>query len=114
MLLNLLKVLKELNVLTESDIEEEIVQKICGILDVNTFELRSSSKFDENQVANFRRGVYLKASLMAHDCVKNTHIGVDDNCVMHVHASRDIEEDEPILYTYCSIVQVSSIALNVL
>lgn len=32
-------VLKETNLITQKDVEEELVQKICGILDVNSFEV---------------------------------------------------------------------------
>lgn len=32
-------VLKETNLITQQDVEEELVQKICGILDVNSFEV---------------------------------------------------------------------------
>lgn len=31
---------RKLSILTENEINEDLIQRICGILDVNTFEVR--------------------------------------------------------------------------
>lgn len=97
-------------VLTELGLEEaaDLVQKVCGILDVNSFEVRPpeivqiSANPDE-----FLRGVYLEAALMTHDCVGNTHLAVDDGFTLVVHAARDIVEGETIFFNYSNALLVS-------
>ncbi|EFN79379.1 SET domain-containing protein SmydA-8 [Harpegnathos saltator] len=76
----------------------ELMQKLCGILDVNTFELRSPGALD----GLLLRGLYVEAALMAHDCRGNTHLTVDDDFRLTVYASVAIGENEPILFNYTS------------
>ncbi|XP_072750457.1 uncharacterized protein [Anoplolepis gracilipes] len=76
----------------------ELMQKLCGILDVNTFELRSPGVLD----GLLLRGLYIEAILMAHDCRSNTYLTVDDNFQLIVYASVPIKQDEPILFNYTS------------
>lgn len=92
-------VLKKYDLIDEKDKEnEELLQKICGIIDVNSFELRSPGTFDESPL----RGLYTEASLMAHECRGNTHITVDDDFQLTVYASCPINEGEGIFYHYTS------------
>lgn len=105
------KVLKEAGILSENDEKTEIVQKLCGILDVNTFEIRSPSN-QSNVVVQpsekeVLRGLYPKAALMAHNCVANTHLAVDNDFVLYIHASIDIEKDSPIYFNYANVLDVS-------
>ncbi|XP_014482025.1 PREDICTED: uncharacterized protein LOC106748219 isoform X2 [Dinoponera quadriceps] len=76
----------------------ELMQKLCGILDVNTFELRSPGALD----GLLLRGLYVEAALMAHDCRGNTHLTVDDDFRLTVYASVPVKETEPILFNYTS------------
>ncbi|XP_012234310.1 uncharacterized protein [Linepithema humile] len=76
----------------------ELMQKLCGILDVNAFQLRSPGALD----GLLLRGLYIEATLMAHDCRGNTHLSVDDNFQLTIYASVTIKEDEPILFNYTS------------
>ncbi|XP_008547423.1 SET domain-containing protein SmydA-8-like [Microplitis demolitor] len=87
-------VLKFFKFTEESD---EVIQRLCGIIDVNSFELRSPGTLD-----SALRGLYVEAALMAHDCRGNTHITVDDDFQLTVYASRPIEEGESILFNYTS------------
>lgn len=109
--LNVERVLQEAGQLTEEDIQEEIIQKICGILDVNSFEVRpiELKNYVQNVSGegNFLRGVYLQAALMAHDCVGNTHLAVDDDFCMFVHASTPIAEGDTIFFNYTNALLVS-------
>ncbi|KMQ84548.1 protein isoform a [Lasius niger] len=77
----------------------ELMQKLCGILDVNAFELRSPGVLDGLLPL---RGLYIEATLMAHDCRGNTYLTVDDNFQLTVYASVPIKQDEPILFNYTS------------
>ncbi|XP_077261989.1 SET domain-containing protein SmydA-8 isoform X2 [Temnothorax americanus] len=76
----------------------ELMHKLCGILDVNAFELRSPGAVD----GLLLRGLYIEATLMAHDCRGNTHLTVDDNFQLTIYASVAIKQDEPILFNYTS------------
>lgn len=83
----------------------ELMHKLCGILDVNTFELRSPGSID----GLLLRGLYTEATLMAHDCRGNTHLTVDDNFQLTIYASVAIKQNEPILFNYTSSLLVSYI-----
>lgn len=83
------------------------MQRICGILDVNSFEVRGPlSKSGQRERL---RGVYLRPALLAHDCVANTHLTVDDNFQMTVHASVTIPQGHPIYFNYTTAIQVRMI-----
>lgn len=84
------------------------MENICGVLDVNSFELRGPcpALMTEPAPGERLRGVYLEAALLAHDCVGNTHLSVDDNFVMTIHASVPIAAGEPILFNYASSLEV--------
>ncbi|KAJ8923433.1 hypothetical protein NQ315_001992 [Exocentrus adspersus] len=90
------------------NVNNELVQKVCGILDVNSFEIRpptSSVEMIKNPGVQCLRGLYLQAALMAHDCVGNTHLSVDDDFLLRIHASVDIPEGTPIFFNYCNVLQ---------
>lgn len=91
--------------LLENVEDEELVQKICGAIDVNTFEVRGPP-IPVLGYSETLRGIYMKASLMAHDCVANTQLSIDDNNVMIITASKDIKKGERICNNYTSPLQV--------
>ncbi|KAJ8982545.1 hypothetical protein NQ317_005547 [Molorchus minor] len=102
------RILREINFITEDDLKNELVQEVCGILDVNSFEVRPiqcSSGIITNPEVQCLRGLYLNASLMAHDCIGNTHLSVDDDFVLTIHASVDIPEKTPIFFNYSNVLQ---------
>ncbi|GLV35041.1 SET and MYND domain containing arthropod-specific member 4 [Carabus blaptoides fortunei] len=104
---NVEEVLASFGLVSKDDVKNEVVQKICGILDVNTFELRIP-EFELGPSVNIRecvRGVYLQAALMAHDCIGNTHLAVDDNFNLTVHASVPIKKGTPIYFNYTNALQ---------
>lgn len=101
---NVIEVLKKYKLIEE---DEEILQQLCGILDVNSFELRSPGTLDESPL----RGLYCEASLMAHDCRGNTHLTVDDDFQLTVFASCPIEPGEAILFHYTSALLVNKIII---
>ena len=56
--------------------------------------------------ADCLRGLYVKAALMAHDCVANTQFSINDDLTMIVLASVDIKESAPIFFNYTSCLKV--------
>ncbi|XP_055320157.1 SET domain-containing protein SmydA-8-like [Sitodiplosis mosellana] len=74
---------------------DDFLQKLCGILDVNTMEVRTKH-FEEFPV----RGLYTQAALLAHDCIGNTFISVDNNKQLKVYASLDIKMGEIVYSNY--------------
>lgn len=102
------RILNDLNVTDEEDVAQEVIQRICGILDVNSFELRPREFQGTNgNSGGFLRAIYLQAALMAHDCVSNTHIATDDDFEIIVRACRDIKEGEIIFFNYSNALVVS-------
>nr|CAI5827592.1 unnamed protein product [Callosobruchus analis] len=103
--------LRKHKALSDEDILNELVQRICGVLDVNTFEVRpphSNLVVITNPERQCLRGLYLNAALMAHDCNGNTFLSVDDDFVLTVKASIDIPENSPIFFNYANSLQGSS------
>ncbi|XP_026474444.1 SET domain-containing protein SmydA-8-like [Ctenocephalides felis] len=79
---------------------EESLQRLCGILDVNTFEIRCPAG-----TSSTARALFPLASLMSHDCTPNAHITLDKKHHIRSFASRDIAEGTTICCTYTSIMQ---------
>ncbi|KAG8310407.1 hypothetical protein J6590_064435 [Homalodisca vitripennis] len=102
---NVVDFLKTLGVITNSSQDSDLVQQICGILDVNSFEVRGTAALAGMGMR--LRGVYVEAALMAHDCITNVHLSVDDHFVMAIRASVDIPEGQPILYNYTDPLQAT-------
>ncbi|XP_068618071.1 SET domain-containing protein SmydA-8-like [Battus philenor] len=92
------KFIKSLGLLDTIE-DESFVQKICAAVDVNSFEVRGPV-VPAIGCSELLRGVYLKAALMAHDCVGNTHIAINDNNDLVCHASTNIQKGETIFYNY--------------
>lgn len=81
---------------------EAFVQRLCGILDVNTFEVRT-----ERAAEIPVRGLYPLAAMLPHDCVSNTFIAVDARRVLRVYASVPIARGETVFNNYTSALLVS-------
>ncbi|KPJ18665.1 Protein msta, isoform A [Papilio machaon] len=79
--------------------DNNLVQKVCAAIDVNSFEVRGPP-LPAIGCSEILRGVYLKAALMAHDCVANTHVAINDGNELVCHASTDIKKGETIYYNY--------------
>jgi hypothetical protein len=109
---NVESVLSKLKCIDEGDLRDEVVQKICGVIDVNTYDVRQPqrNRTGFNPGENLR-GLYLTAAMMAHDCVANAHLAVDDDFVLYVHAAVDIPEGCPVYFNYTNVLQVRTIIL---
>lgn len=109
-------------------IDADFVQKICGILDVNTFEVRTPN-FEVSFHSGFGevggggaistcvtldisfqefpvRGLYCQAALLAHDCIGNTFITVDNDRQLKIFAAVDIACGEIIYNNYTATLYV--------
>lgn len=86
------------------------MQKICAAIDVNSFEVRGVPIPAVGCIETLR-GVYLKAALLAHDCVSNTHMSINDNNLLVCHASVDIRKGDPIYYNYTDPLKVFGCSL---
>lgn len=87
------------------EINEEFLQRLCALIDVNSFEIRAPDR-------GSMRGVYVKGALLSHDCVANTCIAIDDKYCIKIYASRDIRAGEIITNCYTNILLVSRIRDN--
>lgn len=54
------------------------------------------------------RGLYPKAAQLAHDCIPNTFIALDENRAMKIYASIDIKAGETIFNNYTNSLTVRS------
>ncbi|CAG4991158.1 unnamed protein product [Colias eurytheme] len=95
---NTVKFLESLGLPENAD-DQNLVQKVCAAIDVNSFEVRGPP-IPTLGYAETLRGIYLQAALLAHDCVGNTLISINDNNVLLCHASQDIKKGDMIFYNY--------------
>ncbi|RVE45500.1 hypothetical protein evm_009839 [Chilo suppressalis] len=94
--------------LLDNVLDESLVQKVCAAIDVNSFEVRGPP-IPVLGYSQPLRGIYLKASLLAHDCVGNTHVSINDNNVLVCHASMDLKKGETIYYNYTDPLKGTSL-----
>uniref|UniRef100_A0A182ND80 SET domain-containing protein n=1 Tax=Anopheles dirus TaxID=7168 RepID=A0A182ND80_9DIPT len=82
----------------------ELLQRICGILDVNTFEIRGNMDSQGVQMNNLARGLYPRTSLMTHNCQTNTLISVDGMSKLRLYASTAIPAGDLLYYNYTRVL----------
>lgn len=51
--------------------------------------------------------MFLRAAMMAHSCLPNCQLAVDDNLQLTVRSSCALPRASPILYNYCELLEVS-------
>lgn len=117
------KPLKDVGMIREQD--ADLIQRYCGILDVNTFEVRTESfevfcswcfcvkiKFQLSTLIMKDipiRGLYPRAALLSHDCVSNTFIALDSTRSIRIYSSVDIAEADSISNNYTHALSVSNL-----
>ncbi|XP_022900337.2 SET domain-containing protein SmydA-8 [Onthophagus taurus] len=79
------------------EFSEEEIHRICGILEVNCFEI------GQNSVSI--RGLYPQAFLMSHDCIPNTSHSDEEDFKLTVRASVKISKNQPITLSYAYTLQ---------
>nr|XP_026495928.1 SET domain-containing protein SmydA-8-like [Vanessa tameamea] len=104
---NTVKFIQSLGLL-ENGQNKDLVQKICAAIDVNSFEVRGPP-IPAIGCAEVLRGLYLRAALLAHDCVANTHVSINDRNELVCHASCDIKRGDPIYYNYTDPLKGTSL-----
>ncbi|ENN81700.1 hypothetical protein YQE_01906, partial [Dendroctonus ponderosae] len=84
-----------------TEFSEEEIHTICGILEVNTFQIGQ-------QGINIR-GLYPTSFLLSHNCVPNTnHTDEEDTYELTIRASTKIQEGHPITLSYAYTLQCTS------
>uniref|UniRef100_A0A1I8M6E6 Uncharacterized protein n=1 Tax=Musca domestica TaxID=7370 RepID=A0A1I8M6E6_MUSDO len=76
---------------------EEFLQHICGIWDVNSYEIRAPD-------SEGMRALYLNASMLAHNCIPNANQAIDDQYRIKIYANRDIDKDEMVTISYTNVL----------
>ncbi|XP_017777901.1 PREDICTED: protein msta-like [Nicrophorus vespilloides] len=80
------------------EFSEDDVHRICGILEVNAFEI--------GHLGVNIRGLYPTAFLMSHNCIPNTnHNDDEDDFKLTVRASTSISINQPITLSYAYTLQ---------
>ncbi|CAL8135441.1 unnamed protein product [Orchesella dallaii] len=79
---------------------EEEIHTVCGILEVNSFELGEKYSF---------RGIFPMAAMMAHDCIPNTtHFQNGLDGILEVRAAIDIPAGSPLAICYAFSLEGTS------
>eukprot|EP00094_Tigriopus_californicus_P008742 TCALIF_08427-PA protein Name:"Similar to msta Protein msta, isoform A (Drosophila melanogaster)" AED:0.15 eAED:0.15 QI:0/0.4/0.16/0.83/0.6/0.66/6/115/489 len=91
----------------------QLVQKICGIFDTNSFDLAIQDG------AKGITGVYLNAAMMMHSCVKNTRIVFrylfsSQEHIMTIYARETIHKGDPIYHSYTPILAPTTLRRTLL
>lgn len=82
-----------------NEFSEEEIHTVCGILEVNCFEI--------GQNGSRARALYDEAFLLSHDCSANTsHTDNPKNYEMAIRVIRDVPRGEAITLSYAYTLQV--------
>lgn len=84
----------------ELEVTGELIQRICGLLDANTFEIRGNVDSRGSQMGNLARGLYPKTALMVHSCMPNTLLSVDGYSNVRVFATAPVKMGEILNISY--------------
>ncbi|XP_050298383.1 SET domain-containing protein SmydA-8-like [Anthonomus grandis grandis] len=83
-----------------TEFPEELIHKVCGILEVNAFEARTPSCYTI-------RCLFPKLAILSHNCISNIHHAVDcvgngdfNDCRVTVRAAIDIPEKGELYSSY--------------
>ncbi|CAH1996043.1 unnamed protein product [Acanthoscelides obtectus] len=79
-----------------TEFSEDEIHTVCGVLEVNSFEIGRKNK---------ARGLYPTAFLMSHDCVPNTNHVDDENYKLTITASTIIRPGQAITLNYAPTMQ---------
>lgn len=86
------------------ELSQELLLDLCSLLEVDSFEIRAPDGMSMS-------GFYLQAALLAHNCLANTVINIDDRYAMRIYASCDIPQDTEITHCYVNVLLVSDTPL---
>lgn len=80
-------------------IDEDFLQHLCGVLDVNTYEIRAPDTAAMS-------ALYLKGSLLSHNCCANANVAIDELYRIKIYSNRDIDKEEMITNCYTNVLLV--------
>eukprot|EP00095_Tigriopus_kingsejongensis_P012266 maker-scaffold394_size185225-snap-gene-0.22 protein:Tk12266 transcript:maker-scaffold394_size185225-snap-gene-0.22-mRNA-1 annotation:"hypothetical protein DAPPUDRAFT_2393" len=86
----------------------DLVQKICGIFDTNSFDLAIQGG------GRGITGLYLNAAMMMHSCVKNTRLVFSHDHVMTIYAREPIHKGDPIHHSYTRVLAPTTLRRTLL
>lgn len=94
--------------ITKIKVDSNLIQNLCGIFDVNSFEVRGPNELKgmATQGPNLS-GIYWHAAIPAHSCIANAMITIDAQYNLKLFASNDIQEGSNIYINYASVLLVS-------
>lgn len=81
----------------------ELMRRICGVLNTNSFEVVVVSSRDKNRTTSLR-GLYPLGAFQNHSCVPNTRHHFDDQQRLYVSAVLPIAAGEEITMTYTDLL----------
>ncbi|XP_071635897.1 SET domain-containing protein SmydA-8 isoform X1 [Temnothorax longispinosus] len=81
----------------------ELMRRICGVFNTNSFEVVVVSSRDEDRTTSLR-GLYPMGAFQNHCCVPNTRHHFDDQQRMHVSAVLPIAAGEEITMSYTDLL----------
>ncbi|XP_043213452.1 SET domain-containing protein SmydA-8-like [Amphibalanus amphitrite] len=87
--------------------DEQLLHRICGVLDVNAFSVRPRPG------AGRRRGLFARASLLNHACVSNTQLSLDGDTML-VRAAVPIAAGDEVTASYVSAMEPTARRQNFL
>lgn len=80
-------------------ITPQFLMDLYSLLEVDGFEIRAP----DNQSMS---GFYLQGALLAHNCISNTVINIDEFYAMKIYASCDISKNTEITHCYVNVLLV--------
>ena len=89
------------------DADEDLLHRLCGVLDVNAFSLRPRPGHGR------RRGLFARASMLNHACVSNTQLSLDGD-VMLVRAAVPLTAGAEVTASYVSALEPTARRQNYL
>ena len=98
------------------ELDTELIQRVCGILDINSFEIRIQPDVAHQDglmsnpllsTGEVLRGAYHQAALMAHSCVANAQISIGADHQMSVRALVPIRHGDVIYVSYTDPFQTT-------
>ncbi|XP_011880733.1 PREDICTED: protein msta, isoform B-like isoform X2 [Vollenhovia emeryi] len=81
----------------------ELMRRICGVFNTNSFEVVVVSSRDQDRTTSLR-GLYPMGAFQNHCCVPNTRHHFDDQQRMHVSAALPIAAGEEITMSYTDLL----------
>lgn len=83
------------------DLSYELLQKLCAILDMITFEVRGARDVtleSGNDPSFILRGIYRHSALLVQSCIANSFLTIDAEFNIKLYAGQNIAKGETITY----------------